>query len=118
MARLTIEACEVLSMSTILHRYRWWFHREHGKEVGMSFVQHLHQLEAKLALQFTTTPCSFGGCRWWFQCPRCGRRTAKLYQPQPAGEFGCRLCYNLTYHACLSEDARAQGLHQRLRALH
>ena len=118
MRRLTVEVCDTLSISTILWGYRRWIYRERGKEVGMSFTQHLHQLEAKLSLRFTTTPCRFGGRRWWFQCLRCGRRVGKLYQPPAAGEFACRLCYNLTYRACLSEDARAAALHQRLNALH
>lgn len=44
-----------------------------------------------------TTPCNFGGKRYWFICPAsgCGRRVAKLYQGQDI--FACRHCYNLTY---------------------
>lgn len=48
-----------------------------------------------------TTPCYFGGFRYWFSCPLsvrnkfCGRRVGVLYK---AGNyFGCRHCYNLTY---------------------
>lgn len=50
-----------------------------------------------------TTPCRFGGKRYWFQCPfshdgqYCGRRVGVLYK---AGEyFACRHCYNLTYYS-------------------
>lgn len=49
----------------------------------------------------TTTPCYFGGFRYWFICPLsvgnklCGRRVGVLYK---AGDyFGCRHCYDLTY---------------------
>lgn len=49
----------------------------------------------------TTTPCRFGGKRYWFRCPffrdhqYCGRRVGVLYK---AGDyFACRHCYNLTY---------------------
>lgn len=37
-------------------------------------------------VQITTTPCHFGGVRYWFLCPSCNRRCAILY-PQ-----FCRIC--------------------------
>jgi len=50
-----------------------------------------------------TTPCHFGGIRYWFQCPwyangvYCGRRVGVLYL---GGKyFACRHCYNLTYNS-------------------
>lgn len=50
-----------------------------------------------------TTPCHFGGFRYWFQCPwyangvYCGRRVGVLYL---GGKyFACRHCYNLTYNS-------------------
>lgn len=44
---------------------------------------------------FDWTPCNFGGYRYWFLCPGCGRRVAILYA---AGKyFLCRHCYRLTY---------------------
>ena len=52
-------------------------------------------------VKIVTTPCYFGGYRYWFICPLtvngqvCGRRVAKLYK---AGNyFGCRHCQGLTY---------------------
>lgn len=48
-----------------------------------------------------TTPCNYGGVRYWFICPLardgkpCGRRVGTLYM---GGDyFGCRHCYDLTY---------------------
>ncbi|MCX8008923.1 MAG: hypothetical protein N3A54_04465 [Patescibacteria group bacterium] len=52
-------------------------------------------------IQLTTTPCKYGGVRYWFICSLstngnyCGRRVGVLYK---AGNyFACRHCYNLTY---------------------
>lgn len=48
----------------------------------------------------TTTPCHFGGQRYWFICSGtngilCGRRSGTLYLVH--GYFICRHCGNLTY---------------------
>lgn len=54
-------------------------------------------------IQLTTTPCHFGGKRYWFICPwyrngvYCGRRVGVLYKD--GDYFACRHCYELTYHA-------------------
>jgi hypothetical protein len=42
-----------------------------------------------------STPCNFGGVRWWVRCPDCDRRIAVLYLK--AGRFRCRACHGLTY---------------------
>lgn len=48
--------------------------------------------EQKIPL--TTTPCHYGGNRFWFLCT-CGRRVGALYLGNNL--FACRHCYNLTY---------------------
>lgn len=54
-------------------------------------------------VSLTTTPCHFGGVRYWFVCPLttegvyCGRRVGTLYLPPGGNYFGCRHCYNLSY---------------------
>ncbi len=55
-----------------------------------------------------STPCNFGGRRWWFICPlivsghACNRRVGVLYLG--GGKyFGCRHCYDLTYQS--SQDS-------------
>jgi len=52
-------------------------------------------------IPLTTTPCRYGGKRYWFTCPwyrngiYCGRRVAVLFK---GGDyFACRHCYGLTY---------------------
>lgn len=54
-------------------------------------------------IPLTTTPCYFGGVRYWFKCPwysngvYCGRRVGVLYL---GGDyFACRHCYGLTYNS-------------------
>ena len=49
----------------------------------------------------TSTPCNYGGKRYWFICPlfnngaACGKRVGVLYKVEKY--FGCRHCFNLTY---------------------
>lgn len=56
-------------------------------------------------VRLTTTPCNYGGVRYWFICPLsrngvyCGRRVAKLYLAPGANYFGCRHCYDLSYES-------------------
>jgi len=56
-------------------------------------------------ISLTTTPCHFGGVRYWFICPlsrngvSCGRRTGTLYLASGGNYFGCRHCYNLSYES-------------------
>lgn len=54
-------------------------------------------------IRLSETECNYGGVRYWFHCPRCFRRVAKLYAP--AGDFACRACHDLTYSS-------AQEAHQ------
>ena len=48
-------------------------------------------------ISLTTQKTNFGGSRFLFLCPKCNKRTAKLYLPNGALHFLCRKCYNLTY---------------------
>jgi hypothetical protein len=63
-------------------------------------------VNGKQKIELTTTPCNYGGVRWWFICPvvkdgvYCGNRVAKLLLPPAAKFFGCRECYDLTYESC------------------
>lgn len=56
-------------------------------------------------INLTTTPCNFGGVRYWFICPlsvngiTCGRRVGTIYLASGGKYFGCRHCYNLFYES-------------------
>ncbi len=63
-------------------------------------------VNSRQKIELTTTPCNYGGWRWWFTCPvvkdgiYCGNRVTKLFLPPAAKYFGCRECYDLTYESC------------------
>jgi len=59
-----------------------------------------------------TTP-RFGGRRYWWLCPSCGRRCATLYG---GPRFLCRVCQNLTYATAQSGD-RLTTIDNRMRAI-
>ncbi len=46
-------------------------------------------------IAFDWTPCTYGGLRPWFLCPRCARRCARLVTVR--GVLRCRVCLNLRY---------------------
>jgi hypothetical protein len=76
-----------------------------------------HEIDDQIFLIGTQPP--FGGMRWWFECPRSGRRVRKLYLPLGARHFRSRLAYRLAY-ACQCETLedratrRARKLCRRL----
>ena len=53
-------------------------------------------------IQLARTVPTYGGCRWWFLCPRTGRRTTKLFLPNGGWHFWSRQAYRLGY-ACQRE---------------
>ena len=96
-----------------------WTNGWSGKESSISFSTSIYDENSYLQLMYTqtdndgnkldfdykvpltTTPCYFGGKRYWFICPwyangkYCGRRVGVLYL---GGKyFACRHCYDLTY---------------------
>jgi hypothetical protein len=65
--------------------------------------------ESDYWIQLTTTPQPLGGRRWWFVCPRTGRRAAKLYLPNGAFTFASRQAYGLAYR-CQREQSHDRAL--------
>lgn len=59
--------------------------------------------EINYQIPILTTPCNYGGLRYWFQCPitinrkPCNKRVGVLYRPHGAKYFGCRHCFDLAY---------------------
>jgi hypothetical protein len=66
-----------------------------------NYTKEKTNLDYKARLE--STPCNYGGQRWWFVCPLiingriCNRRVGVLYLD--GKYFGCRHCYNLTYES-------------------
>lgn len=67
----------------------------------------------------TTSQGTLGGLRWWFECPSCSGRCAKLYKPQGHPGYACRKCSRIAY-ACQRESVgdrwarRADKLYERV----
>ena len=57
-----------------------------------------------------TTRCNYGGKRYWFLCPICKKRVAKIYLPPRGKYFACRACNYLTYRSCKEHDARVGAI--------
>jgi len=99
-----------------------WTHKLSGKTSSIGILVDTEDLYAKVnyaitdrdtdektdydyKINLTTTPCNFGGVRYWFICPLsrdgayCGRRTGTLYLASGGNYFGCRHCYNLSYES-------------------
>ncbi len=49
------------------------------------------------SVALTTTAQPFGGRRWWWICPRTGRRVLKLHLPSGALTFASRQAHRLAY---------------------
>jgi len=56
-------------------------------------------IDIEYKVEMSSTPCRYGGKRWWFHCPiaRCGRRCSILYQDR--SYFVCRKCARLSYES-------------------
>jgi hypothetical protein len=54
-------------------------------------------------IRLVWTAPTYGGQRWWFVCPRTGRRTTKLFLPNGGWHFWSRQAYRLGY-ACQRDD--------------
>ena len=73
-------------------------------------------LEIDDKIELTATKPEFGGNRWWFVCPRSGRRVRILYLPLGGRHFRSRRSYRLVYGS-QSESVYDRAL-RRSRKLH
>ncbi len=69
-------------------------------------------------VQMVTTPCRFGGQRWWWLCPATGRQVSKLYLPNGGTRFLSRGpgAYRLAYAS--QRHGRVNWMHARSRRLY
>ncbi len=79
--------------------------RDEDDYLKISYIQTDNHTEEKKSFDYkiplVTTPCNYGGKRYWFICPwykngkYCGKRIGTIYK---GGDyFACRHCYDLTY---------------------
>jgi hypothetical protein len=61
-------------------------------------------------LWLETTPCHFGGVRWWIYCSRCNSRRRTLYLPLGHWRFACRDCLRLGYQSQLMQPLQRAEL--------
>jgi len=81
--------------------------RDDEKYIRIYYTQTDHSTGQKTDFDYqiplVTTPCYFGGFRYWFQCPwyangvHCQKRVGVLYLGDKY--FACRHCYLLTYES-------------------
>jgi hypothetical protein len=71
------------------------------REVPYMQLAHARRTDPPVAQHYNvrllTSPQWFGGLRWWFQCPRTGRRAVKLFLPLGGHQFWSRHAYGLGY---------------------
>ena len=48
-------------------------------------------------IKITQTSCNFVGYRFWFSCPKCGRKAGILYKTPISEAILCRKCHSLKY---------------------
>ena len=67
-------------------------------------------------VELVSTPCRFGGRRWWWLCPGTRRRCATLYLPAGGSRFLSRSAYQVAY---ASQNGTAiDRSHGRISRLH
>jgi hypothetical protein len=73
-------------------------------------VAHVPEWAVQVIALETSRP-HFGGLRWWFACPWCNRRVARLYQARGGGSWLCRHddCHGLSYRS-----RQESGRHERM----
>jgi hypothetical protein len=72
-----------------------------GQSVGLLslFTTEQTSREIEQIIPVVSTQPNYGGHRFWFLCPLCDHRVAKVYLPEKCDQFGCRHCHNLTYRS-------------------
>lgn len=123
--RTTVDECKSLSIKFLKERkylesgFRWgtvtW--SRNGNQTGsisisttidehpiirLWYTRTSRQTEEKRDLDYNldleTTPCHYGGKRWWFICWHCKRRCSTIYLNE-SDIFLCRRCNNLAYES-------------------
>lgn len=83
-------------------RYSPYLELEHDSRASNSPGQQRYRVG------LVTTPQPLGGVRWWFVCPRTGRRAVRLLLPLGGNQFRSRQAYGLGYGS-QREDAKGRA---------
>ncbi len=120
--RFTVGECECFPANLVLAWIRaegYWMGLESGalmsieKEdsYGIRIRIRYGQATSFAGLETTRTP--LGGDRWWWVCPACCVRRARLYvDPRGRGPL-CRDCLDLTYQSC-QENHRMNAMERMI----
>ena len=114
----TVDDCLILSCSWLLQHNYFDLAIGAWKSGGITYLNFFRrpaytlnfrvhcQSEGELSIVLLTTnqlvylrptQLRFGGRRWWFLCPKCDRRCAKLYLKPLHSVFFCRICQGVGY---------------------
>lgn len=85
----TIDDPLVGSMSFKIHR--GWLSVEYFTTINGQKTKNTEDIK------FDSTPCHFGGSRYWFLCPCCKTRITTVYKLNNV--YRCRHCHNLTFRS-------------------
>ncbi len=118
-----VEACLTIgpprgNLRTIHGKWYWkhlgWlvYYSIHAPSKTMGLVFN-HGLPVQQEVKLDRTEPNYGGIRWWFICPKCGRRVSRLYRPSYTHYFFCRHCYDLTYESVQSAGSWADKLFEK-----
>ena len=113
--RRRVESCLILQaprtrrspqfLSDFSGVWRW---PKYGYSLAYNFTRELNRawltLPAQVIKLESTSP-NYGGVRWWWLCPKCDRRAARLYLPNHERLFLCRLCHDLSYESAQASRA-------------
>lgn len=117
MKKLTCEDCKQIGISTVVREQKHTLFklqpRWNRKEFYSVLTDRLNCMSLfslrqhnPLEVRFTSSVPHFGGQRYWFLCPSCGKQVGKLYQPNLANKFECRHCHCLTYTSSQTHNNR------------
>lgn len=92
--RRIVEECQTLS-SYRVKEWRGRIQKIEGTEV-LPLSYYVGDELVSYSVELDTTHCNYGGKRYWFPCPICKKRVAKIYLPPKGKYFACRTCNYLT----------------------
>lgn len=83
-----VENCQKIKIEDFLKEFRFEL-----KKIIIESAIEVEGLDISLAVSKT----NFGGTRFWFLCPLCGKRIRFIFQHPITHRIGCRVCLVLKY---------------------